>query len=63
MRTPIVAVIAAGLLVLGACSSDSSTSATTTTATTGPVVPILFSPEGNNLNAFTTNAALHDANA
>jgi hypothetical protein len=56
MRAPIVAVISAGLLVLGACSNDtSSTSASTTTvAAAGPTEPILFSPEGNNLNAFVT---------
>lgn len=55
MRTPIVAFMLAATLLIAACSSDDEAStATTTTTATGPAEPILFSPEGNNLRAYTT---------
>lgn len=48
-----------GATALGACSSDSSDGgpATTTAPSTGPSAPILFNGQGNNLDAYATEAS------
>ena len=53
-RAGILVVASALALLLGSCSSESTNTSSSTTASGGPPQPILFSPEGNNLNAFTT---------
>jgi hypothetical protein len=44
------------LLLLAACSNDESDDRSATSTSAGPSAPVLFSPEGNNLNAFTTTS-------
>ena len=61
-RAGILVVASALALLLVSCSSESTnTSSSTDRHRPGRPQPILFSPEGNNLNAFTTVAAVHDA--
>jgi hypothetical protein len=53
-RAKILAATATIAMLLLACSSEDTATGPTTTVTIGPTQPILFSPEGNNLNAFAT---------